>query len=59
MRRKQSIRGATYKFPTLKELLAKASPLRSGDQLAGIAAATMEESVAARMVLADVPLSHF
>jgi ethanolamine ammonia-lyase large subunit len=43
----------------LRELLAKASPLRSGDQLAGIAAATREESVAARMVLADLPLAHF
>jgi ethanolamine ammonia-lyase large subunit len=59
MRRSQTIRGTAYNFPTLRELLAKASPLRSGDQLAGIAAATMEESVAARMVLADVPLSHF
>jgi ethanolamine ammonia-lyase large subunit len=59
MRRSQTIRGTTYEFPTLKQLLAKASPLRSGDQLAGIAAATLEESVAARMVLADVPLSHF
>ena len=46
----------TYVFADLKDLLAKASPPRSGDQLAGIAAATMEESVAARMALADLPL---
>ena len=59
MRRSQTIRGVTYQFPTLRELLAKASPLRSGDQLAGVAAATLEESVAARMVLADLPLAHF
>ena len=45
-----------YVFPTLADLLAKASPLRSGDQLAGIAAATGEERVAAHMALADLPL---
>lgn len=44
---------------TLKELLAKASPLRSGDMLAGIAAATEEERVVAQMELAEVPLSRF
>jgi ethanolamine ammonia-lyase large subunit len=44
---------------SLKELLAKASPLRSGDQLAGIAAATSEERVRAQMKLADVPLRRF
>ena len=43
----------------LKELLAKASPLRSGDQLAGLAAATAEERVRAQMKLADVPLRAF
>ena len=43
----------------LKELLAKASPLRSGDQLAGIAAATAEERVRAQMKLADLPLRAF
>jgi ethanolamine ammonia-lyase large subunit len=46
----------TYAFADLKELMAKASPPRSGDQLAGIAAATMEECVAAKMALADLPL---
>jgi ethanolamine ammonia-lyase large subunit len=43
----------------LKALLAKASPLRSGDQLAGIAAESAEERVRAQMVLADTPLSRF
>ncbi len=48
-----------YRFDTLKELLAKASPLRSGDLLAGVAADTEEERVAAQMALADVPLVDF
>jgi len=43
----------------LRELLAKASPLRSGDQLAGLAAATAEERVRAQMKLADLPLKAF
>jgi ethanolamine ammonia-lyase large subunit len=43
----------------LKELLAKASPLKSGDLLAGVAAATEEERVLAQMVLAEVPLRRF
>lgn len=46
----------SYVFSGLRELLAKASPIRSGDQLAGIAAASQAESVAARMALADLPL---
>src|SRR5215471_4874315 len=43
----------------LRELLAKASPLRSGDELAGLAAASAEERVRAQMTLADVPLKRF
>ncbi|HUI78908.1 MAG TPA: ethanolamine ammonia-lyase subunit EutB [Bryobacteraceae bacterium] len=43
----------------LRELLAKASPARSGDQLAGIAAASTEERVRAQMKLADIPLQAF
>jgi ethanolamine ammonia-lyase large subunit len=43
----------------LKELLAKASPLKSGDLLAGVAAATEEERVLAQMTLAEVPLRRF
>jgi ethanolamine ammonia-lyase large subunit len=43
----------------LRELLAKASPLRSGDELAGVAAANAEERARAQMALADVPLKAF
>src|SRR5215475_14226281 len=43
----------------LKTLLAKASPGRSGDELAGIAAASAQERVRAQMALADVPLKAF
>jgi ethanolamine ammonia-lyase large subunit len=56
---RHTIHGAVYHFPTLRDLLAKASPLRSGDQLAGIAAATQEERVAARFALADLALTDF
>ena len=54
-----TLKGRTYRFDTLVELLAKATPLRSGDQLAGVAAASSEERAAAQMCLADVPLSQF
>ena len=50
---------ASFTFDSLKALLAKASPLRSGDVLAGIAAENDEERVAAQMALADVPLARF
>lgn len=49
----------TYVFADLRELMAKATPLRSGDMLAGVAATSAEENVAARMCLADVPLAAF
>jgi ethanolamine ammonia-lyase large subunit len=48
-----------YPFSDLKTLLAKASPLRSGDQLAGLAAETGEERVAAQYALADLPIAEF
>jgi ethanolamine ammonia-lyase large subunit len=48
-----------YRFSDLKTLLAKASPARSGDRLAGIAADNAEERVAAQMALADLPLKTF
>ena len=51
--------GPMPRFADLKTLLAKASPLRSGDELAGIAAASAEERVRAQMELADVPLKQF
>jgi len=52
-------RGTRYHFADLKTLLAKATPARSGDELAGIAAASMTERVAAQMALADLPLRRF
>jgi ethanolamine ammonia-lyase large subunit len=54
-----SARGTLWRFDDLKTLMAKATPLRSGDQLAGIAAGSAEESVAARMALAELPLATF
>ncbi len=48
-----------YRFSDLKTLLAKASPQRSGDVLASLAAESYEERVAAQMALADVPLNRF
>ncbi|HEY7670115.1 MAG TPA: ethanolamine ammonia-lyase subunit EutB [Hyphomicrobium sp.] len=49
----------SYRFSDLKELMAKATPLRSGDVLAGVAAQSAEENIAAKMALADVPLTQF
>ncbi len=51
-----TIGAARYVFPDLKALLARATPPRSGDALAGIAAADMTERVAAQRALADLPL---
>ncbi len=48
-----------YRFADLRTLLARASPARAGDVLAGVGAATAEQRVAACMALADVPLVHF
>jgi ethanolamine ammonia-lyase large subunit len=54
-----TLRGETFEFASLVDLLAKATPLRGGDQLAGIAAESERQRVAAQMVLADVPLERF
>ncbi len=54
-----SIRNRVYYFSDLKTLMAKASPQRSGDELAGVAAASAEERVAAQMALAELPLKTF
>ncbi|MGK5066874.1 ethanolamine ammonia-lyase subunit EutB [Janthinobacterium sp. RT4P48] len=54
-----TIASHTHTFASLKELLAKATPPRSGDVLAGVAAASAQERVAAQLALADVPLSLF
>jgi ethanolamine ammonia-lyase large subunit len=51
--------GSRHSFATLRQLLGAASPERSGDLLAGIAAASMEQRVAARFILADLPLAVF
>ena len=54
-----SLNGQRYVFDDLKTLLARATPARSGDELAGVAAASQAERVAARWALADAPLSAF
>jgi ethanolamine ammonia-lyase large subunit len=54
-----TIDGVTYSFGDLKDLLAKATPARAGDELAGIAARSSVERVAAQMALADLPLTAF
>ena len=51
--------GIFYRFPDLKTLLAKATPARSGDDLAGLSAASAEERVAAQMALSELPLKAF
>ncbi len=53
------VRGVRHSFPDLRTLMAKASPARSGDELAGIAAAGAEERAIAQMTLAEVPLHAF
>jgi ethanolamine ammonia-lyase large subunit len=54
-----TVAGVRYTFASLAELLARATPARSGDQLAGICAPTAQHRVAAQMALADTPLKHF
>ncbi|MEO5511258.1 MAG: ethanolamine ammonia-lyase subunit EutB [Longimicrobiales bacterium] len=54
-----TLASTVYRFASLCELLARASPFRSGDALAGICASSAEERVAAQMALADVPLTAF
>jgi ethanolamine ammonia-lyase large subunit len=56
---RQIIGATSYVFADLRELLAKATPPRSGDRLAGVAAESAEAMIAARMALADVPLKQF
>ena len=54
-----TIDGVGYRFRDLKDLLAKATPARAGDELAGLAAGDAVERVAAQMTLADLPLRVF
>ena len=56
---RQVIDATSYVFDDLRDLLAKATPPRSGDRLAGIAADSAEQMVAARIALANVPLKQF
>lgn len=48
-----------YNFDSLRTLLAKASPFRSGDVLAGVVATSYEERIAAQIALSNVPLKNF
>ena len=54
-----SVGAVNYQFADLKDVLAKATPARSGDCLAGVAANTYAERMAARMCLAEIPLKTF
>jgi ethanolamine ammonia-lyase large subunit len=53
------VRGNAYRFESLRVLLAKASPRRAADELAGLAATSATERVAAQFALADLPLKRF
>ena len=53
-----TVRNERFVFPDLRDLLAKANEEKSGDQLAGIGARSERERVAAKLALADVPLSE-
>ena len=55
----RAVGGTRYTFPDLRTLMARATPHRSGDVLAGVAAGSMAERVAAQMALADLPLQTF
>jgi ethanolamine ammonia-lyase large subunit len=57
--RRTTLGGHTFEFPSLSDLLAKATPARSGDVLVGIAAESAAQRVAAQTVLADLPLATF
>jgi ethanolamine ammonia-lyase large subunit len=59
MQYRHTVAQHTYYFPDLKSVMAKATPARSGDYLAGVAAETAAERMAARMCLAEVPLKRF
>ena len=56
---RHTIDATSHVFETLRDLLAKATPPRSGDRLAGIAAESAEQMIAARIALSDVPLKDF
>lgn len=56
---KYTLKGKVYSFADLKTLLARATPIRSGDQLASIAATSLSEMVAAQYALTNLPLKTF
>ena len=56
---RHAIDATAYVFDDLRDLLAKATPPRSGDRLAGVAAESAAQMIAARIALADVPLKQF
>jgi len=59
MRYHATLGGQGHAFDDLRQVMAHASPARSGDYLAGVGAATAQQRMAARHVLADLPLSTF
>ena len=59
MNYRTTLRGKTFDFENLRLLMAKASPLRSADELAGLAAESEQERALAQQVLAEVPLRQF
>lgn len=58
-RYQHTLAGTTYAFDGLVELMAKATPARSGDELAGCSAESDTERAAAQWALAEVPLTVF
>ena len=54
---KTKLFGHVYQFKSVKEVLAKANEVKSGDELAGLAAANAEERVAAKVVLSELTLA--
>jgi ethanolamine ammonia-lyase large subunit len=56
---RHTVDATSHVFPNLRDLMAKATPPRSGDRLAGLAADSAEQMIAARIALADVPLKQF
>src|SRR3954454_14627101 len=56
---RESVRGESFTFSDLREVLAKANEEKSGDELAGLAARSETERVAAKLALADIPLREF
>jgi ethanolamine ammonia-lyase large subunit len=56
---RHTVHGTQHEFADLRTLLARATPARSGDALAGLAAGSATERVAAQCALADLPLATF